>query len=248
MIRRKLEVDLGKHTETVLEECKPDDLIFQRTDIFRHFSPLKPHATNIHNVLEAMRAIPNFEEGRLFLANSFNLFLQNLLNRAPEILGAEPTIEMIEEIEETLTHVNSYQTEAIGKSYILNDIQVILAKTMQHVIEVRDSKRGFGGSFPFSGEKTISIFDRRANRLFPGDAKAAVSQKGQADGFEKNLQGGCDAFGHVGVQKLDVFRYEKQNNGDEYQVDDSPDLSAGIFFSRLVESRQNQYVKHTCEN
>ncbi len=153
VIRRKLEVDLGKHTETILEECKPDDLIFQRTDIFRHFSPSKPHATNIHNVLGAMKAIPNFEEGRLFLVNSFNLFLQNLLNRAPEILGAEPTIEMIEEIEETLTHVNSYQTEAIGKSYILNDIQVILAKTMQHVIEVRDSKRGFGGLFSIFGRK-----------------------------------------------------------------------------------------------
>jgi hypothetical protein len=147
VIRKKLEGELGKNAAAVFDECKPEDLIFHRTDIFKNFDPSNPHATNIHNVLEAMKTIRDFEEGRHFLVGGFNGYLVNILDRVPEILGASAALDTTEEIEETLCHVDEYQTEAIGKTYIINDIRRILSKTREKAIRGKDARGGVGRLF-----------------------------------------------------------------------------------------------------
>jgi hypothetical protein len=157
VVRSFLEKDLGKNARTIFNESKPENSTSPKTDIFRDFDPANPHATNIYNILEAMKAIQEFEEGRLFLVKNLNDFFRNILNRVPEILGADPSLEMIEKIEETIGHVDKYQGEAIGKTYIINDIRDILARLQERIVHERE--------FGKSGVGKILTFFRRKNGL-----------------------------------------------------------------------------------
>ncbi len=148
VVCRMLEKELGKDAGAIFDESKPDDSNFKKTDIFRDFDPANPYATNIYNVMEAMKAIRDIEEGRLFLVNGFNEFLRNILDRAPEILGTDLALDMIDKIEETLVYVDKYQSEAIKKIYIINDIGDILAKLKGRLIQKREfGKSGVGKIF-----------------------------------------------------------------------------------------------------
>ncbi len=154
VVRNFLEKDLGKNARTIFNESKSDNSTSPKTDIFRDFDPSNPHATNIYNILESMKAIQEFEEGRLFLVKKLNDFFRNILNRVPEILGADPSLEMIEKIEETIVHVDKYQSEAIGKTYIINDIRDILARLQERIAHEREfGKSGVGKIFTFFRRK-----------------------------------------------------------------------------------------------
>ncbi len=126
VIRKNLEPVLGEKAFVFLEECKPVASTMQKK-LLNNFDLKKSASHNIKNVIQYMQAFNEFEEGYLFLINSFNEFCLNLLNKLDGVLDKNMTHNLLIELKNVLMDANKYQMGGShNKKRVINDIRTTL--------------------------------------------------------------------------------------------------------------------------
>ncbi|MGE5342676.1 MAG: DUF4388 domain-containing protein [Candidatus Omnitrophota bacterium] len=139
IIWQNLEPEMGKGTATLFHECKPEALPGQ-FDLFKNFHPGNISSVNILNLEENLKTINNIKNERLFISESFNRFILNILNRIPDILGIKSTQKMLHEIEHALPYLSTHLKNLNVKSPITEDIRKIIDTTARQILDKENKK------------------------------------------------------------------------------------------------------------
>lgn len=143
IISKNLEPELGKESLVLLEECKPEALPGQK-DLFKDFFPDHPAPHNIVVIRENLKHFKNLKNERVFLIESFNRFILNILNRVPDILGIGPTQKMMLEVEKNLPFISEYMKGLNMESTIAEDVKKITTRVEQLIKEREKDKQKSG--------------------------------------------------------------------------------------------------------
>ncbi|MCP5045877.1 MAG: DUF4388 domain-containing protein [bacterium] len=127
IIWQKLEPEIGQEASVLLEYSKPEAVPGQK-DLFRNFHPGNPAPENIHAVQENLGVFDNIKNERLFLVESFNRFILNILDKVPEILGVAPTRDMLWAIQNVLPYITKYMKDMDIDRSLADDVKRILDK------------------------------------------------------------------------------------------------------------------------
>ena len=144
VIFRSLESELGKQTQVLFEECIPDVRPGEKK-LFRNFHPSNPSSANICTLQDNLKIFKYVKNERVFLVESFNRFILNILNRIPDILGILPTRKMLEEIGSILPYISKHLEGIHAESNIVEDLKKIMAN-VEHQIKGK-GKHKSGGIF-----------------------------------------------------------------------------------------------------
>lgn len=143
VISRNLESELGKETFVLLEECKPEALPGQK-DLFNNFQPNSPASNNIVVIRENLKQFKNLKNERVFLIESFNRFILNILNRIPDILGIAATNNTMAQVVNELPFVTQYMEALRMESTIEGDVKKITARVEQLMQDREKNKQKSG--------------------------------------------------------------------------------------------------------
>lgn len=139
MIWQSLEPELGKETATLFTSCIPQGKPGQK-DLFNDFSANNPGPTNAFNIEANLKLIKDVTNIRVFLVESFNRFILNILDRVPTILGVTPTLNTLVRIETHLPHISRYMADLKITNSISDDIQRII-EIVRHQIDGKNKKK-----------------------------------------------------------------------------------------------------------
>jgi hypothetical protein len=131
---RNLEPEIGKETSVMFEDCKPEALPGQK-GLFKNFHPNNLLPANIFAVKQNLKILKTFKNEQVFLVESFNRYVLNILSRVPDLLGVLPTRKMLEEIRTVLPQITKYIEELSieSKSNISEDLKIIMEKVDQQI-------------------------------------------------------------------------------------------------------------------
>jgi len=127
-IQKILENELGMEALSIIDDSKRQLNSLQKK-ILKNFRAENPSASNIHEIIEAIKENPDAEDGYQLVVISFNNLIQKVLLRVPDILGTQPTRNMLQEIERVIYHIDNEQSEMIKKTTIIGGIKDILLET-----------------------------------------------------------------------------------------------------------------------
>ena len=151
IIWQSLEPEIGNETAVMFEECKPEAMPGQK-GLFKDFKPNIPGPGNIYAVQSNLEEFTDIKNERIFLIQSFNRYILNVLNRVPDILGITPTRNMLQEIEKIMPHITKYMEALSVKNNLAEDVRRIMARIKQQISDDPKSKEKSGG--------ILSIFKR----------------------------------------------------------------------------------------
>jgi hypothetical protein len=132
IIWRNLEPEIGKAASVLFEECKPEAMPGQKA-LFNNLNMANPAPANVYAIDENLKTIDNVTNVRLFLVESLNRYVLNLLNQVPELLGVTLTRNMLVEIEKVLPYITRYVRDANVNSPIVEDLKKIMARIKQQI-------------------------------------------------------------------------------------------------------------------
>ncbi len=144
IIWQSLEPELGKETEALFKDCFPEALPGQKY-LFKNFNANSPGPTNAYNVETNLKAIKNLTNIRLFLVESFNRFILNILDRVPDILGATPTLTTLRKIEASLPYITKYMADLKVTNSISGDLNRIIEKVEQQLNDDKKNRQKSAG-------------------------------------------------------------------------------------------------------
>lgn len=146
---RNLEPEVGHDTMRIFDECKPESVTGQR-DLFKNYHPNNPLPANIYVMRDNLNRFVDLKNEFMFLVESFNRYVLNILEQVPDILGRQPTRQMMEEIEKMLPYLKRYLKDLAGKANVTDDIRKITARVEQGL---SDQEEGKSGGFFFKRKK-----------------------------------------------------------------------------------------------
>lgn len=127
-IQKILENELGMEAYSIVDNCKRQ-LNSHQKRILKNFRTDNPSATNIHEIIDAVKESESVDGGYQLIIQSFNTLIQKILLKVPDILGVQPTRKMLQEIERVIYHIDNEQTEMVKKNAIIDGIKDILLET-----------------------------------------------------------------------------------------------------------------------
>ena len=136
IIWQNLEPELGQETSRLVEGCIPGARPGQN-DLFKNFHPKNPLPTIVSTIEANLEAFTNLKNKRVFLVESFNRFLLNILNRVPGILGKLSTQNLLEEIENALPYIASYLKDLNVTGDIVKDLKKIMTNVEGQISKKR---------------------------------------------------------------------------------------------------------------
>ncbi|MBW1644248.1 MAG: DUF4388 domain-containing protein, partial [Deltaproteobacteria bacterium] len=127
-IHKILENELGMEAFSIIDDSKRQLNSLQKK-ILKNFRAENPSASNIHEIIEAIKENPDAKDGSQLVIISFSNLIQKVLLRVPDILGTQPTRNILQEIERVIYHIDNEQSEMIKKTTIIDGIKDILLET-----------------------------------------------------------------------------------------------------------------------
>lgn len=131
-IGRRLEAEIGNQMFTIFTECRPM-LSDPLGELFKDYAPNIPTATTIHDVIQALQPIDNFEAGRNLLIKGFNTYIANILDRVSAILGRYFAQNLIQELENLIICVETNHKGSPEKSLVISEVHKALADTAEKI-------------------------------------------------------------------------------------------------------------------
>lgn len=135
-IKKNIVDELGDRSYSLFEESK-SKLIGDTRDLFKDYHPDVHKNTNLQTINAALKNLDHIENQKEFLISGFAEYCSQVLKRTGEILGVQPLIKILDDIEKVLEYVKKYQTGSKEKNKIVND--------MRNVIDAVRSKFNTGG-------------------------------------------------------------------------------------------------------
>jgi hypothetical protein len=142
-IKKNIVDELGDRSYSLFEESK-SKLIGDTRDLFKDYHPDVHKNTNLQTINAALKNL-DLENQKEFLISGFAEYCSQVLKRTGEILGVQPLIKILDDIEKVLEYVKKYQTGSKEKNKIVNDMRnVIDAVRSKFKTEKKKEKPGKG--------------------------------------------------------------------------------------------------------
>lgn len=145
-ISRSLEPEIGKQMIALFDRSKPV-LSTRSINLFSSFNPNNPTATNIHLFSKDLEAIEDSEEARRMLISGFNVFITNILDKVPDLLGKKFSQTLHEAVENTLQHIVTYQVDSPDKHLVIEEVKKIIAAADKKITQAGSAKSKTKGLF-----------------------------------------------------------------------------------------------------
>lgn len=146
-ITKNISDELGDRSYSLFEEIKAD-LPIEYQDVFDGYHPENHKNSNLQAISEGLDQIEFIENPRDFLISGFVTYCGLVLKKVGEILGTQPLIRILRDIEKVLGYVKKYQAGSKEKNKIVNDMKnVVLQISSDFKIEKKGSSKG--GLFSF---------------------------------------------------------------------------------------------------
>ena len=147
-VKKNISDELGDRSYSLFEEIKLQLSIEYRV-VFKEFHPDNHRNSNLKAITEGLSRIQVVNNSREFLISGFVEYCSLLLKKVGEILGAQPLVRILEDIEKVLGYVKKYQAGSSEKSKIVNDMKAILVQiTTDFKIDKKNQpKRGIFSLF-----------------------------------------------------------------------------------------------------
>ncbi|SDT95478.1 DUF4388 domain-containing protein [Desulfobacula phenolica] len=146
-IKKNIADELGDRCYSLFEEIKPC-LAIEFKDVLREYHPDNHKNSNLQAITTALDKMEFVEDPNEFLIMGFTEYCTQLLKKAGQILGSQPLIKILNDIEKVLGYVKKYQAGSKEKSKIVNDMKNVIAQLYSEF--KTDKKSGFKrGMFSF---------------------------------------------------------------------------------------------------
>ncbi len=147
-VRKNIADELGDRCYSLFEESK-SGLAAEYKNMLKEYHPDNHKHSNfktIVSVLDTMNYVKNPKE---LLISGFIEYCSRVLEKVGEILGSQPLIKVLDDIEKVLGYVKKYQAGSNEKSKIVNDMKHVIDKIQSKFkIDLRGrSKGGFFSMF-----------------------------------------------------------------------------------------------------
>ncbi|CCK80570.1 DUF4388 domain-containing protein [Desulfobacula toluolica] len=126
-ISKNIADELGDRSYSLFEEIKPG-LAIEFKDVFREYHPDKHKNSNFQAITNALDQMKFIEDPKGFLILGFTEYCTQLLKKAGQILGSQPLIKILNDIENVLGYVKKYQAGSKEKSKIVNNMKNVIVQ------------------------------------------------------------------------------------------------------------------------
>lgn len=146
-IKKNISDELGDRSYSLFEEVK-SNLPIEYNEIFNQYHPENHKNANLQAVTEVLSRDDILENSKEFLITGFVTYSKLVLQKVGDILGSQPLVPILEDIDKVLGYVKKYQAGSTEKDTIVNEMKNILIEISK---EFKISKKGNskGGFFSF---------------------------------------------------------------------------------------------------
>lgn len=146
-IKKNLADELGDRSYALFEEIKPD-LAIEFKEVFSDYHPDNHKSSNLQAITSALGDMEIVGDPKEFLISGFIEYSGAVLNKVGNILGSQPLVKIVNDIEKVLEYVKKYQSGSREKSKIVNDMQnLFLEINKVYNIKGKPAGKGKGGIF-----------------------------------------------------------------------------------------------------
>ncbi len=124
-IKKNIVDELGDRSSLLFEESK-SNLVEEIKDLFKGYHPDNHKNLNLKSITSVLKDMEHIENQKEFLISGFIEYCFQVLKKVGEILGVQPLIKVLDNIEKVLGYVKKYQTGSKEKNKIVNDMRNII--------------------------------------------------------------------------------------------------------------------------
>lgn len=144
-IRKNIADELGDRSYSLFEESK-SGLAVEYKKLLKDYHPDNHNHANLKSIVSVLEAMDYMNDPRDFLITGFTEYCGRVLEKVGGILGAQPLIKILEDIEKVLGYVRKYQAGSKEKTKIVNDMKHALDH-IQSKFKIEPGGRSKGGIF-----------------------------------------------------------------------------------------------------
>ena len=137
-IQKNILDELGDRSYSLFEEIK-SSLKIEFKEVFKDYHPDNYKSSNLQAISSSLAKIDVIEDPKDFLISGFADYSFHVLKKVGEILGSQPLIKIIGDIEKVLGYVKKYQAGSKEKSKIVNDMKNVVEAIN---LEFQQGKKG----------------------------------------------------------------------------------------------------------
>ncbi len=149
-VKKNISDELGDRSYSLFEEVK-QSLPIEYKEVFAQYHPDNHKNANLQAITAGLEQIEFVNNPKEFLVNGFVEYCSLVLLKVGEILGSQPLVRILQDIDKVLGYVKKYQAGSNEKSKIVNDMKNTLSKisTEFKISKKSDSKGGIFSLFSF---------------------------------------------------------------------------------------------------
>ncbi len=141
-IKKNIVDELGNRSHSLFEEIK-SSLEIEFKEVFKDYHPDNNKNSNLQAISTSLAKIDVVEDPKDFLISGFSDYSFQVLKKVGEIIGSNPLIKILNDVEKVLGYVKKYQTGSKEKSKIVNDMNnVVEAITLEFKITQKGKIKG----------------------------------------------------------------------------------------------------------
>ncbi len=124
-IKKNISDELGDRSYLLFEEIK-SSLSIEFKDILEGYHPDNHKNSNLQAITKALDKMDGVEDIKGFLITGLTEYCSHVLKKVGEILGSQPLIKILTDIEKVLGYVKKYQAGSKEKNQIVNDMKNVI--------------------------------------------------------------------------------------------------------------------------
>ncbi|MCM2286776.1 MAG: DUF4388 domain-containing protein [Desulfobacula sp.] len=144
-IRKNIVDELGDRSYSLFEESK-SGLADEYKRLLKDYHPDNHSQANLKSIVSVLEAMDRMKDPKEFLIAGFTEYCGRVLEKVGGILGVQPLIKILEDIEKVLGYVRKYQAGSKEKTKIVNDMKHALDH-IQSKFKTEAGGRSRGGIF-----------------------------------------------------------------------------------------------------
>jgi hypothetical protein len=144
-IRKNIVDELGDRSYSLFEESK-SGLADEYKRLLKDYHPDNHSQANLKSIVSVLEAMDRMKDPKEFLIAGFTEYCGRVLEKVGGILGVQPLIKILEDIEKVLGYVRKYQAGSKEKTKIVNDMKHVLDH-IQSKFKTEAGGRSKGGIF-----------------------------------------------------------------------------------------------------
>jgi len=134
IIFKNIQQQVGEKAAHIFKENKPI-IEPKEKNVIKNFDQEISVSENTDFILSEMKNFNNIEEGFAVLGNAFNMYILNILEIIPTIIGIEQTKILLRDIGLILLYIGRVQCIPDDKFKIVSDIEYIIQKVNKNLNE-----------------------------------------------------------------------------------------------------------------